>query len=291
MKKILLFISLFLTTFLFGQNLNTYKFIEPNISINYDSSLFSIGTRYSNSVYEKESYDFKVKNNPNKIRILVKADIPAMNNFGMTDLQKSMTSKIKDIENSNIERADIISYDKEVKKVGDFLCLGFAGYIKPIKTYTTTIVCNHISDNDLTEIDFSFPYSKDLDSCYKIVAEFVTGFKFYSKSQVNYEDSIIKTAYHVSVVETKDTLEEFKWRKTTFLGIVKTTEPLKHTIKEVRMEITYGEEMFEALPNGQVPISCNDSEKGEIKKQGKLVVLNSFGKMVKIPFEFVYILK
>ncbi len=288
MKKILFFTSLFLTTLLFGQSRQTYKFIEPNISVSYDSNFFSIGTRYSNSFYETENYDFKVKNNPNKIQILVKADIPASDNYSMTDLQKSMTSKINDIQKIGIEETEIVSYDKEVKKVGDFLCLGFVGYVKPIKTYMTTIVCNHISENDLTEIDFGFPNSKNLDSCYKIVSEFVNGFKFYSKAQVSYEDSLIKKLYSVSVVATKDTIENFKWRNSTFLGIVKTNEPLKHKVKEARLEISYGEEMFEALPNGEVPITCNDIEKGEIKKHGKLIILNSFGKIVKIPFEFSY---
>ena len=41
-----------------GQAPNTYKFIEPNISLSFDSNYFKITNRYSNETYGKESYDF-----------------------------------------------------------------------------------------------------------------------------------------------------------------------------------------------------------------------------------------
>ena len=152
----------------------------------------------------------------------------------------------------------------------------------------TSIICNHISDNDLTEISFIFIETKNLDSCYKIVLDFVSGFKYYTRAQVNYEDSLIKNNYSVSITKSSDTIENFKWRKTTFLGTVKINEQLKHKIKEVRLDMEYGQELFEVQKNGEIRISCNDKGKGTIKKKGQVIIINSFGKNVKVPFEFDY---
>lgn len=41
-----------------AQKHNAYKFIEPNISVSYDSNYFKIEKRYSNTYYETEAYDF-----------------------------------------------------------------------------------------------------------------------------------------------------------------------------------------------------------------------------------------
>lgn len=68
----------FLTSNVFGQN--TTKFIEPNISFSYDSSKLKIETRYSNSYYETESYDFTPTfDTINKVRINVSANYPIEN--------------------------------------------------------------------------------------------------------------------------------------------------------------------------------------------------------------------
>jgi hypothetical protein len=287
--KISFLITSFLSiTFLFGQNKNGYKFIEPNISISYDSNLYSVGTRYSNSVYETEHFEFIFKPKQDKIKIFVKADIPSIDFVSMKMLEESMTKRIEDVKKIQDGETELINYDKQVRKVGDFLCLGFVAFIKPIKSNMTSIICNHISDNDLTEISFIFIETKNLDSCYKIVLDFVSGFKYYTRAQVNYEDSLIKNNYSVSITKSSDTIENFKWRKTTFLGTVKINEQLKHKIKEVRLDMEYGQELFEVQKNGEIRISCNDKGKGTIKKKGQVIIINSFGKNVKVPFEFDY---
>src|SRR6187402_1131839 len=40
------------------ERINSYKFIEPNISVSYDSNVLKITQRYSNTFYKTESYDF-----------------------------------------------------------------------------------------------------------------------------------------------------------------------------------------------------------------------------------------
>jgi hypothetical protein len=62
---------------------------------------------------------------------------------------------------------------------------------------------------------------------------------------------------------------------------------LQHKIKHARSEIRYGHQVFDPV-NNQVHIYVTDTEKGELVKHGELVLLNSFGKSVKIPFSFSY---
>jgi hypothetical protein len=72
------------------------------------------------------------------------------------------------------------------------------------------------------------------------------------------------------------------------VGIVKVKEPLQHKLKQVLVYRNGVEEAFEPQNDANIYIATNDKTKGEVKIKCKLVVLNSFGKKVKIPFEFKY---
>ena len=84
--------------------------------------------------------------------------------------------------------------------------------------------------------------------------------------------------------------KSIKLKKKTFVGIVKINEKLQHTIKEVRIHGN-GTSKFIPLPNGNIPIICDDIINGNIIKNGEVILLNSFGKCVKIPFTFSYLNK
>lgn len=86
-------------------------------------------------------------------------------------------------------------------------------------------------------------------------------------------------------------IDNFEYRPKTYLGIVSIKEPLENKISEVRLTGSAGQEIFAANENGEVPILSNDKEKGTITKKGELILLNSFGKKVKLPFSFSYINK
>jgi hypothetical protein len=73
------------------------------------------------------------------------------------------------------------------------------------------------------------------------------------------------------------------------LGIVTVNETLQHKVKEVSLELNNNaKEIFPADENGRVYIVCTDKEKGIVEKKGELIMINSFGKKVKIPFSFKY---
>jgi len=274
----------------FAQKTNAYQFIEPNISINYDSNHFKVGERYSNTFYETEAYDFNfIKNHSNNTRIHIEASYPTSNVPSIAYQDSFIQSKIGEIIKMDGREITLIDYDKKVRNINDVLCVGFVISDNKTKQNSTTIICNHITDNDMTQINYIASNSKNLDSNYAILQEFITGFNSYSAIAIAKEDSIIKSIYTVTINPTKDTIDNFKWRNNVYLGIVSTKEPLRHKIKEVRLQMnSYSKEIFTPATDSGVPIICQDKTKGTIKKEGELVLLNSFGKTVKLPFSFTY---
>lgn len=281
-------LALFLVSInIFGQK-NSYKFIEPNISISYDSNRFQITNRYTNTSNETESYDFEfMPDTINKVNVSISANHPI--DFPPRKTRDSLMllslSEIKNMENDSFA---IVNYDKQVKDINGFACLGFVGYDKTNKQYATLISCFHFSPNDYTELKYVSTNKNNLDADYEILKSFLTDFKTYSKADITKEENLIKSKYTVIVLPEKTTTNGFQNRPKTFIGIVKTREKLENTIKEVRLTNDFGKEIFSPDPNGSVTIICNDKEKGKVIKNGELVLLNSFGKIVKIPFTFSY---
>ncbi len=278
----------FCTIRLVGQN--THKFIEPNISISYDSNYLKIGQRYSNTSYETEEYDFTYQgDSTKKAAIHVKAGHPI--DFPPKHIRDSLFLKgLSEIENAQKDSFTLVSIDKKVRDIFGFSSVGLVGYDKLNKEYTTLISCFHFSENDNTQIDF-ISNGKVLDDEYNIVISLLKGFKSYSKQEIENEEQIIKSKYSVLVVPTKTIINNFKFRPRTFLGIVSTKQPLQHKIAEVRLNNTIGQEIFTPDENGKVYILLNDKVKGNLSKKGELMIFNSFGKKVKIPFTFSYINK
>jgi hypothetical protein len=291
-KNYRIFTALFsLTFFIPSENIfaqrNSYKFIEPNVSISYDSNRFQITNR-SNTSYETESYDFEFKADTiNKVSININANNPIdyPSRKRRDSLMLLSLSEIKNMENDSFA---IVSYDKEVRDINGFGCLGFVGYDKTHKQYATLISCFHFSADDYTELKYTSTNRNDLDADYGLLKNFLTDFKTYSEKEITNEENLIKSKYTVIVLSDKTTSNEFQHRPKTFIGIVKTKEKLANTIKEVWLTNNFGKEIFVPETNGSVLIICNDKEKGKVVKTGELILLNSFGKSVKIPFTFSY---
>jgi hypothetical protein len=293
MKKInhyaftFLLISLLSVTEISGQTVNTYKFIEPNISVSFDSTYFKIGNRYSNEIYGKESYDFSYQGDPSKkVRIHIKADHPIK--YPSKKERDSLTiAGIEKIKNTQNDTFAIINIDKQIRDINGFSCVGFVGYNKLKNKYSSYIGCYHYSENDNTEVNY-MSTGNDLETEYKILTSFLTGFHSYSQQQIDREDSIIKNKYTVAVTEIKTIPDNLKYRPKTYVGVISTKEKLEHTVSEVKLKSSFGFELFTPNKDGQIYIVSDDRDKGTLTKNGELVLLNSFGKKVKVPFTFTY---
>jgi hypothetical protein len=285
-------VAIVFSTNLLGQTIT--KFIEPNISFKFDTTKIKIANRYSNSTYKNESYDFKPTfDTTNKIRINVTAKQAIENPTTVQQQEKMMQERIANFKSVKDNRVTLIEYDKKVRKVGEFLCVGFIIMDNASKTKITTIMCNHISKTDITEVKLSSSNRKSLEQDYKILGQFFKGFKTYTKAELNLNDSISKTKYTILVETAKDTIENFKYRRGDYFAIVKTKEKLEDKLKEVNVvkierEGMLAVENFTPNENGETYIACNTSEKGTVDKKGYFVIINSIGREIKIPFSIKF---
>lgn len=288
--------TLLLTFLLFfckvwGQKPNSHKFVEPNVSVSYDSNYFKVAQRYSNTFYETEAYDFKYQlDTANKVTIHLKAD-QVGEHPPMSVVDEQMASGIKQLKAVDTDSFKVVSIDESPRHIKGFSLVGFVGYDKVNKQYGTMISGFHLSDSDKTEIRYSSTNRNDLAKEYEILNAFLSEFKAYSKEQIAKEEAQLKTKYSVVVTPTETVIENFKYRRKTYLGIVTVKQPLEHKISEVRLTTSLGQEIFKPDGNGQVAIACFDEKKGNVVRKGELVLLNSFGKQVKLPFTFSYVNK
>jgi len=275
---------------LFGQVPNAYKFIEPNSSFSYDSNFFKIGNHYSNESWGQESYDFYYKvNNSEKARFHISGQHPVAY-LSKKEGDSIMAAGIEMIKMMSNDTFSIVNFDKKVRNVKGFSCVGFVGFDKTDRSYGTFIKCNHLSDRDYTEMDCLFRGNKDLDSAYRVLTSFLSGFKSYSAQQIKTEDSVIRNRYTV-VVHPAKAADDFKGMPATYSGVVSVEQRLEHKISEVRIALGDNVGTFAVFyPNDrdQVPIFSNDPGKGTVTKKGEFVMLTSFGKKVKVPFSFTY---
>jgi hypothetical protein len=270
----------------FGQTTNAYKFIEPNISISFDTNYFKIGNRYLNTTSETEAYDFYQGDDSKKSRIHIQAGLP-IELPSKKERDSLILAGIEEIKNTANDSFSIVNIDTQIRDINGFSCVGFVVYDKIEKVYSSIIGCYHYSDNDNTEINY-VSNGKDLEAEYKVLTSFLAGFHSYSKQQIDREDSVIKNKYTVVVAQAKIVPEDLKDRPKTYVGIISTKEKLNNTIAEVRLKSSFGFELFAPNKNGQVFILSNDTDKGIVKKEGELILLNSFGKKVKLPLGFTY---
>ncbi len=283
-KIILLLISVFcIGSDAAGQQ--KYLFIEPNISFSYDSTKLKVETRYSNTVYKTESYDFILSTDTiNRVRIHVMANNPLEKPISVEEVAKFMEEKLAMLEDARDSAVTVLEYDKKVRNVEGFLCTGVLLQDKKTGATYTSITCNHNSDADLTEIRLTSDNHKTLREDYELLALFLKGFATYTPEKIAKEEALIKARYKVKVKPTTAPNGGLKWPKSDFYAIVSTKQPLKHVVKSVNLYMGYAIIMFPPNERGEVYIDCSGTKKGVNRLKAELVLLNSFGKMVAIPF-------
>lgn len=264
-----------------------YKFIEPNISMSYDSSLYQIGARYSNSFYGTEAYDFQYRGDSLKrLKIHVAAGKPF--NFPPLGMRDSLIlAALHRIKNNPTDTFSLVAIDGKVRHINNFSCAGVSAFDKVNSRYATSIHCYHFSENDYTEIRLTSS-GKNLEEEYMLIDSFLKGFRSWPEKDMEMEEELVKTKYTVLVVPSPAIEDPFKFRQKTFIGIVTIKEALTHRIAEVRLNGSPGQEIFTPGEDGKTYIMSNDYEKGSIVKTGEVILVNAYGKKLKLPFSFTY---
>jgi len=306
--KCLFFVILFLQVCswqkLRAQQRNAYQFIEPNISISYDSNYFKFGDMYSNSFHKKA--DFILKNNKfSKTEIHIE---PILNNARyITEvmLDSFMQARVQEFKNEKSNDFLIVSSDTTPIKINGFSCMGIILCDKDKKHFVRTIACNHASQNDLTPLTYISSTislgSTSLQKDYQVLTKFLSGFAFYSSEQIATHDSLVRADFKVTVTQTqkqhtdttvfvKNGITNCILKRYEYKAIIK-VRPLSASLykfKEARVKMPNGLLTLFPVKKGEVIFSCYDPKKGIVLNSVEVVLGNVLGKDVTIPFTFSY---
>lgn len=281
-----IFLFLFVSLFSNAIAQNNYLFIEPNISLSYDTTLFAIEEYYTNTFYKTEAYSFTSNQSNSSLLIYISADHPEIETL-QKNIDSTLTSRIRELQNVTLDSISIIEADSVLRVIQGFSCIGITGSVNGNNEKPTVIHCQHSSEDDNTNLNLT-SVDHNLEDLYMILTTFLKEFKTYSAQSILDEHNLISNMYTVQIIPNPALLGKFPYTRSTFVGIINTEQTLKHQIAEARVDTRWGEQIFFPDENGEIIISIEDKKEGSISKSGNLVILNSFGKKVLLPFSFTY---
>jgi hypothetical protein len=280
-------LSLYLGTAI-AQVTNSYLFIEPSVSLNYDSTIIKIKDRFSNTYYNTESYS--VTYLPSNAYVLIDAS-PSVESptqeyqDSLIDISINMCNKL-DNDTLQIYKEGVAVHYK------GFSGFGFIVKDKKEKKYAISFYCSKFYEGGFCTIFYSVSTTDKIDSYEddkKVLTSIIDGITTYTNKDFEVEDSLLLAKYTISVDSVSRPADLPLNFKRTFFGKVTVKPTLDNKVKGVYVSERYGSQIFTPQPDGQLIIDCFDTQKGTVEKKCELILLNNFGKQVRIPFEFNYI--
>jgi hypothetical protein len=288
-EKYYFFISFI--TFFFGvsaQQSKSFLYVEPNVSLSYDSNLIKIKDKFSNTLYNTDSYSLSYIPNSGYINIQAGYSLSAPSKKvqdSLVDLSIKMCNK-SDNDTIKIFKKGIPFHYK------DFSGFGFIIKGKKEKRYVISYYCFNYFDGGFCNFFYAKTSEKKISKYKtdeKIVKTIIDGITTYSRKEIEEENDFLIPKYTISVDSVSRPLSLDAFLNRTFYGKVNIKTNEKNKIVKVEVYNDYGSEIFKTQSDGQLLIDCYDYKKGKIVKKCNLVVLNKFGRQVRIPFDFEYI--
>lgn len=267
----------------------TTQFLEPNVSITYDTTRFK--------PYKRDAFTFRVQGEQTEIKVMpgLPEKAPTIDNKKPTNL-----SELEDYYKNTIDRLKknpssfalsgnpIIEYDRKFQKIGAFRGFGFVEEDKSDKKLYTQIYTGHLSANDYTSIYLRTFEQKPLANLYPILNEFLKGFKSYSAAELSEHETAIQKKYTVVVSKAETVPASLQQRAKEYIALVRTKEPMQDKIKELYISVDGYAEVFSPNEKGEIYIATKSKKKGMIERTGDLIVISPIGKQISIPFSFQY---
>jgi hypothetical protein len=267
----------------------TTQFLEPNISITYDTTRFKPNKR--------DAFTFRVQGEQTEIKVSpgLPEKSPSIENKKTTNL-----SELEDYYKNTIDRLKknpgsfslsgnpVIEYDRKPQKIGQFRGFGFVEEGKNDKKRFAQIFAGHLSANDYTSIHLRGFEQKPLANQYPILNEFLKGFKSYSAAELSEHVTAIQKKYTVVVSKAETIPASLQQRAKEYIALVRTKEPMQDKIKEVYISVDGYAEVFSPNEKGEIYIATKSNKKGMIERTGRLIIISPIGKHISIPFSFQY---
>jgi hypothetical protein len=266
-----------------AQTPNAYQFVEPNVSLKYDSTLLKAKDRFTNSVYGTESYGFSYAfPNRSKTYVQISTGLPPKN--ADQKYQDSVANAIIKQINRYAGDSIVIKATRPLQYKG-FSGYGYITWRKKSKAYDICYAGTRFFDDGLCKIYYISSSPNAIDGFNKdsvVVMGLIDGIESYSKKYFEEEENALKQKYAI-VVDSIAKPKGFPIEG-TFFGMVKVKGKLENTIQSVDM----GYQQFFPDYRNEILVYFNDADKGRIEKKGHLIMLNKVGKLVRLPFTFSY---
>lgn len=267
----------------------TTQFLEPNISITYDTTRFK--------PYKRDIFTFRVQGEQTEIKLSpgLSEKAPSLDNKKTTNL-----SELEDYYKNTIDRLKkdpgsfslsgnpVIEYERKPLKMGSFRGFSFVEEGKSDKKRYTQIFASHVSANDYTSVHLRTFEQKPVTNQYAILTEFLKGFKSYSAAELSTHEADIRKKYTVVVSKAETVPASLQQRAKEYIALVRTKEPMQDKIKEVYISVDGYAEVFSPNEKGEIYIATKSNKKGMIERTGRLIVISPIGKHISIPFSFQY---
>lgn len=241
-------------------NKNAYLFIEPYYSVNYDSNIFIAKFMYQTFPSEEAK-------------------------VGMFFLKKDTTGfstiilipDSRDLKDTRVIPIDTL--DKNTRRVQGFYVNGSTKYDSLWNKQIAQIAGIKIFETGSCLIRFADFKTGDLEQSFKILDDFLAGWKSYSNAEIAKEDSITRSQYTVKEDSVSATQEEIEQYNATHALIVRAQGPDPDKVTGAQ----FGFSFYYANNNGEVRIPVFKNTGGLQSARAELYVRNSFGKNVRLP--------
>lgn len=267
----------------------TTQFLEPNVSITYDSTRFK--------PYKRDAFTFRVQGEQTEIKVSpgLPEKAPSIDDKKITklaeleDYYKNTIDRLKKNPGSfSLSGDPVIAYERKPLKIGAFRGFSFVTESKSDKKHYTQIFAGHLSTNDYTSIHLRTFEQKPVANQYAILTEFLKGFTSYSAAELSTHEADMQKKYTVVVSKAEAVPASLQQRAKEYIALVRTKEPMLDQIKEVYISVDGYAEVFSPNEKGEIYIATKSNKKGMIQRSGRLIVISPIGKHISIPFSFQY---
>lgn len=267
-----------------AQNSNAYLFVEPNVSLKYDSSVLKFSTRIPHPVYGTEGYAFTYDFPGRKsTAVQVNTALPV----------KNVDKRYEDsVSNAIIKQINRYAGDSiTIKVMHPINYKGYQGYSyitwhKKSKEYHIAFSCNCFYADGVCKFYYMSAAQDAITAFDKdsiIVTNLIDGITSYSKDDLAKEEEAVKQRYTIQV-DSIGRPSGFPGIEATYFGMVKVKGKLENTIQSVDL----GYQQFFPDYKNEILIYVSDANKGRIDKSAELIMLTKAGKQVRLPFTFGY---
>lgn len=282
MKFIVTVISCILLFGCYSQGNTQYIFVEPNISVNLDTSLFLVETEVN-----KTNVDFiSVRSKQDSSMIIL---MSSFSDYSPTTEELDQLLD-KAIENGMQKENDTFQVIPPIKPFRYNSFYGIEYLIRTIETnnYFHIFKLNSFWEGGTCELFYTVPYNQkpnNLKYSSIEIKDFINKIRKYSKSNLALINQQVISSLEIEIdsIERPDFFYNFLER--TYFGSISTNP--KYVLLEASMEDGKAP-VFRDFVGEELFINFNDFEKGIITKKMELTVLDSLSRKVVIPFILEY---